>query len=1055
MKPQYFLRLIPSLLIYLSLAAVVRGEQLPVKSYTIADGLARDFVNRIRLDSHGFIWFCTAEGISRFDGYAFTNYGVNDGLPHRNVNDFLETRDGIYLFATSGGLVQFNPLGPGVNASHFVVINLDQNERSKIVMRVLQDSDGTLWCGTDNGLYHLSRVESGWQSARIDTDFGRGGINALMFDQRGSLWIGTSMSGLYRRLPSGNLEHYTTRNGLSQDGISAFLLDSEGRVWVGTGQGLDVLVSEPRPNEKITERVYGVNDGLRRPYIASLFQSSDGRIWVGTWAGLHLFVEPKTNDGLSFVTYTPANGLRGLIVQTIIEDGDENLWLAAEGGGAMKIPLIGFTSYFESDGLGNGRIIQIFSDDDHNVYVIADSAESQLSVMRFDGRGFKKLTPNLPSHSKFTWGWNQLILQDHEGDWWIPTERGLYRFSENKSFADLARASPKAYRVKDGLASNEIFRLFEDARGDLWFGTLGDGDRALHRWERLTDKIHIYTPLANIPASGPTAFANDSEGNLWIGFYNGGVARFRAGRFLLFTEKDGIPAGFVRQLFFDSRNRLWIATSNSGVGRVDNPLADKPDFKIITTKNGISSDQVTSVTEDSWGRIYLGTGRGIDRLNPESGELKHFTTADGLADNYVNVSFRDSQGALWFGTLRGLSRFIPEADKPPASLPITISGLRIAGVRQTVSELGEIQVTIPDLNYTQNQLQIDFVSLSYAVGNVVRYQFKFDGSHNDWSSPSEQRTITLPNLLPGSYRFLVRAVNSDGLVSSQPASMTFRILPPIWKRGWFITLGALFLSGFLFSLYRYRVARLREINAALLEAKLAEENLRKANEARLVELERVRKRIATDLHDDIGSSLTRISLLSEVAQRREGDGEKAGHGSLSTIAGLSRELVDSMSDIVWAINPERDHLADLTQRMRHFASDVFTARGIEFTFRLPSFEQEFRVGANFRRELFLIFKEAVNNAVRHSECTEAEIEFRLDGGGIFLKLSDNGRGFDVLSKSDGHGLASMRARTEGLGGKLEIVSDQQLGTTLTFIVPLGRQDSERPVTELGTIARGS
>jgi signal transduction histidine kinase len=258
----------------------------------------------------------------------------------------------------------------------------------------------------------------------------------------------------------------------------------------------------------------------------------------------------------------------------------------------------------------------------------------------------------------------------------------------------------------------------------------------------------------------------------------------------------------------------------------------------------------------------------------------------------------------------------------------------------------------------------------------------------------------------------------------------------------------------LFSLYRYRVTRLRAINAALMEAKLAEEKLRKANEERLVELEQVRKRIATDLHDDIGSSLTRISLLSEVAQRREGDSEKSGPGSLSTIAGLSRELVDSMSDIVWAINPERDHLGDLTQRMRRFASDVFTAREIDFHFRFPDAERDVRVGANLRRELFLIFKEAVNNSVRHSECTEAEIEFKMDGNRVFLNLRDNGRGFDVLSKSNGHGLASMRARAEGLGGSLEIMSDQGSGTTLTFVIPLAHQDGGS-VTEPRAVASRS
>ena len=257
-----------------------------------------------------------------------------------------------------------------------------------------------------------------------------------------------------------------------------------------------------------------------------------------------------------------------------------------------------------------------------------------------------------------------------------------------------------------------------------------------------------------------------------------------------------------------------------------------------------------------------------------------------------------------------------------------------------------------------------------------------------------------------------------------------------------LALCTLLLGGLLFSFYRYRVARLRETNAALLDAKLAEENLRKANEQRLVELERVRKRIATDLHDDIGSSLTRISLLSEVAQRSGPGTKTSGVGSLATIAGLSRELVDSMSDIVWAIKPERDHLGDLTQRMRHFASDVFTARGIEFRFKFPDFERDIRVGANLRRELFLIFKEAVNNAVRHSECTEAEIEFQVVGSTVGLRVRDNGRGFDVQDKSNGHGLASMRARTESLSGKLTIESRPGEGTTLTFAFPLSAADQD-------------
>jgi PAS domain S-box-containing protein len=219
------------------------------------------------------------------------------------------------------------------------------------------------------------------------------------------------------------------------------------------------------------------------------------------------------------------------------------------------------------------------------------------------------------------------------------------------------------------------------------------------------------------------------------------------------------------------------------------------------------------------------------------------------------------------------------------------------------------------------------------------------------------------------------------------------------------------------------------------ERKRAEEALRRSREERLAELERVRKRIATDLHDDVGSTLTRISLLSEVVRRQVDRIDASLDGPLSGIASLSRELVSSMSDIVWAINPTKDHLSDLSRRMRQFVSDVCTARQIAFRFNTPSTEHDLIVGANLRREVFLLFKEAVNNMVRHSECTEADLEFSADERALMLRVSDNGRGFDPSSIAAGHGLRSMRERTEALGGHLDVLSRPGTGTTLSFVIP--------------------
>jgi signal transduction histidine kinase len=207
---------------------------------------------------------------------------------------------------------------------------------------------------------------------------------------------------------------------------------------------------------------------------------------------------------------------------------------------------------------------------------------------------------------------------------------------------------------------------------------------------------------------------------------------------------------------------------------------------------------------------------------------------------------------------------------------------------------------------------------------------------------------------------------------------------------------------------------------------------------RLLELERVRLRIATDLHDDIGSTLSQIAVLSELVTHHL-PSEDAVAERLTTIASLSRDLVDSLSDIVWAINPKRDHLSDLTYRMRRFAGDLLTPRGIEFQIAAPSSADDLTTGADLRREVFLIFKEAVNNAARHSACTRVDTGFEVNNGFLQLQVVDNGRGSDAFDEGAGNGIPSMRQRASRLGGTLEVQSRPGGGTTVQLRAPLDRR----------------
>ena len=1014
--------------LFLFAAGTPLAEQLPIKTYTTADGLPRDQINRIVRDSHGFLWFCTPEGLSRFDGYTFTNYTTEQGLPHRNVNDLLETRAGIYWIATSNGLSRFNPVGfaqlnkrsthDGDSSSTMIVTYRANEDKARGVNVLFEDRAGTIWCGTNGGLYKLEPTGQAWSFRFVNLGmpaeaWDDATVSAISEDKQGALWVGAG-SGLYRYLPDGRAERFTVQDGLPQNSVSALLIDRDGRLWVGAKRGLCQFALEEGPGRPKASRIYTTSDGLANNDIKSLFQSSDGSLWIGIFGGLSELVSKGRDAEPKFRSYTTAQGLTAFGIFALAEDRDGNIWLGTESAGAMKMARSGFVTYSKADGLGSDRIAAIFEDQVGELCTVS-SATDKWFINRFDGQRFAAIVPNLSKAiTEFGWGWKQIHFQDREGEWWVPTAHGLYRFPKTNQLDQLAHVQPKTvYTKKDGLPTDDIFRLFEDAQGDLWIVTSSIVRNGLTRWERATGIFHNYGEADGISHLGLiTGFCEDKAGNLWISSADG-LIRFVAGQFRIFTTSSGLPAGWIFALYLDHASRLWVASGEGGVARIDDPGADEPRFVTYTTADGLSSNSAGCLTEDRLGRIYIGTGRGLDRLDPATGHISHYNSADGLARGRISEAFRDRHGVLWFGTAQGLSRLIPEPEMPRSPPPILITGLRIAGVGIPISELGQAQVPRLELEPNQNDIQINFVGLAFGMGEVLRYQYKLEGADRDWSSLSEERTITFANLSPGNYRFLVQAVTADGVKSTSPATIALTILPPLWQRWWFLALVALTASLAVYSLYRYRVAR-------------------------LLELEQVRTRIATDLHDDIGSSLSQVSVLSEVIRRRIGDTPAVAE-PLSMIANLSRDLIDSMNDIVWAINPKRDRLSDLTQRMRRFASDVFTARNIEFDFRAPDAQHDVRLGADMRREVFLIFKESVNNMVRHSGCTQADIGFSIAHGSFELRVQDNGCGFELDKASDGNGLSSMRQRASKLGGELAVTSDDGHGTTVSLKAPLERR----------------
>ena len=1036
-------RLISGLVcLLLSLPILTKTQQLPVRIFGTADGLGSSQVNFFMRDSRGFLWFCTSDGLSRFDGSRFVTYQVGDRNSPPAVQEILETHNGIYLITTPLGIYRFDSNALSINENlntNRPILNAELVINGTFDAHLFKDSKGNVWI-SGNGLYRLEETAGRVSLKKIEMDLPLNPAIVSIYDpicegQDGSLWIGTSW-GLIRRLPDGRTIFYRAE-ALNVNYVSDVIADGSGRIWVGRASGIYVIKPEslaelagpgtvtvrelddiaevqsrptttPRMPEKSGEILKYIRvEGFARSDAKYLYKTSDGHIWISAGDGLVEY------DGQSFHSYTTAQGLpKGIYPMT--EDASGNLWLAPTNG-LVRLDRQGLTTYDLGSELKTPSILAVNETYDGKLYV----ASAGFFLSQFEGNGFQTIHSPVPLNMT-SWSNANTIFQDHTGEWWILTEEGLYRFAASQNFGALARQRPLAiYTSRNGLSDGRTFHIFEDSKGDLWVSTFGPPG-GLSKWTRATNRFYTFSTAEGFPAGRSAgSFVEDHRGNLWLGFEQGGMARYAQGRFTEITTADGLPDGPIAALYIDRQDRLWVASRRFGLGRTDDLTTARPRFVSYTTDNGLSSNSVRSITGDLYGNIYAGTARGVDRLSPDAAHVKHYSVRDGLVADFVNIAFRDRGGALWFGTPNGLSRLVPRPEQQTIAPPTWLAGLRIAGENRPVAPLGSQAISNLELTHAQSNLQIDFFAVDFKEGDNLRYQYMLEGADKEWGVPTMQRTVNYANLAPGAYRFTVRAVNADGVTSAQPATISFRILAPVWQRWWFVTLALCALGAVAYAVYRYRMAQ-------------------------LLKVERVRTRIATDLHDDIGASLSRMAILSEVVKQQTGTNGEQSAGLLTEIADSARGLVDSMSDIVWSIDPRRDDLQSVVRRIRQFASDVLEAKGIEWELHVLPEVEKLKIDPNERQHLFLIFKEAINNVVRHGDGAKSvALSIVVQGRHLIAEIKDDGCGFtpkepdEARSKGlGGNGLPNMRERAQQLGGWLEIASSPGAGTKLRLQVPI-------------------
>ena len=972
--------------VLLASVSVARAERLPVKAYGLADGLPSTFVNHIASDSRGLLWFSTRDGLARFDGSRFVTYGVEHGLSVPQINFLLESRRGGYWVATNGGGVcsmdaaavapQF-PIRAATREGPrplFDCLSLgrDGADRANVLH---EDPFGRIWIGTDAGLFRLDAHAR--RAVSIDLRQASGDarsvvVSALISGETGEMWIGTDR-GLIRLLDDDRPVRYPLASTAENAPVRDMSRSVDGHIWVAFPRGLFRICAAVRCRlapptvgdmaPTIGDSPYWISLAAGDGEIgeSALVVSRTGRVWVGTDQGLFEL------DGRRFRRYHVANGVSERLISELAEDCESNLWIASLSG-VVRLSRDGFLTYDEHDGLTAPRIHALFEDENGDVFVVGGN----WVVSRFDGSRFLSVNPRVPSGVP-RWG-AQLAFLDRRNTWWILGEKILGRYPAAHRIEDIDGRPPTILYADRAGTVNRFVQLFEDARGDIWWSAIGDGG-GLGRWNATAGFSRYPEVPAGAPGDRPSAFGEDASGALWVGFSKGGLIRYDGSRFRVVSGAS-VPSGTITAIHRDRRGRLWIGSNSDGLTRLDDADRERPQFVRYTKADGLSSNNVRCITSDSRGRIYVGSVRGVDRLDPDSGVVRRYTTGDGLANGFVTAALHDSRGRLWFGTLDGLSRLVP-GEEGTASAPSTwIERWQVNGLLQPVSHLGQASISGVVLEPDQNQVEIGFYGVGFRETGALRYEHRLDPVDRVWSRRSEERTVRYSRLAAGRYRFEVRAVTADGLPAATPAVMEFLIPPPLSERWWFR--GALLASALfvLFAAHRYRVAR-------------------------LLALERVRMRIAADLHDDIGGSLSRISIQSEVACREAAALGEQPARRLEEIAESARELVDALGDVVWSVDPRRDDLASVLRRLREYADDLFLGSGVRWTCSWPPHLEGVRLDPSARRNLFLLLKEAVTNIARHASARSVSLNVDLANGraaGAFARRRTRIRGGRIRSR---------------------------------------------------------
>ncbi|HVM47522.1 MAG TPA: two-component regulator propeller domain-containing protein [Candidatus Acidoferrum sp.] len=1014
-----------------------------IDGWRTESGLPQNTVTGIAQTPDGYLWVSTFDGVARFDGMHFRtfNAGNTPALGSGRIRFLFQGRDGVlWLAPQEGGLVRLE------NGNFSPVVMSAPGAVRMACSQVAEEAFGALWLSDEDGVVsrltdgHVSQESAKWTVPA-------GSKLQVTTDAEGALWV-VGNSGLYR-IEQGRLVPVLQGR---RDEYIVHCPSRRGGWWLSSGGQLCLwrngqwLLRVPAP------------PALPRLLRASL-EDRSGHFWLGT-QGNGLF-RYDTNGAVLHLTRK--EGLSSDWVRTVLEDREGNLWVGygvvasfafaeTEGGGLgrLRLPLFGVYPSAQAPPSGEppteaptpaprpaaGQSPPWWE----RITSVSEAPDGELWVGTY-GRGLKRLPPEAdqgalddPATASFH---ILTALADHRGDVWLGTTAGgVFQRREG----DLIRLS--AFPTN----GPRVLSIYEDSHGAIWFGRHETGALV-----QIQDGATNFVPLPkNLGLVSVRTMTEDPAGNLWIGTSGAGLLCWKDGHFTRFTHTNGLSSDLIWSLLAEPDGALWVGTAGGGLTRLKAGRT-----AICTTRDGLPDNVICSIADDGHGQYWFSSHQGIFRVSKR--ELNRF--ADGAAERvqciaygrsdglpvlefkggYQPASCRTRDGRLWFPTSQGLV-FVDPADVSTNSVPPTIhieevvvDGKPIPAVRWQAESPPESsggkkpgasgRLEIPS---GRHRIEIRYTGLNFSAPEKMRFRHRLEGVDAGWVDTESQRVASYDRLPHGSYAFQVQACNREGAWSPQSASLTFVLLPFLWQTWWFECLFLLVFGGAIGWGVGQVLRRRHRRHLRLVE--------------RLHRLERERVRVARDIHDDLGSSLTAMGYWGAWAARDSKTLPEAQEQLLS-IADRTRELGRKLDETVWAVSPKNDSSTRLATYLCRFVEEFLEPRNIRWRLDVAADLPEVELTTETRHNVLLVVKEAVNNTAKHARAAEVTLRVAAEKGVMSIEVSDNGLGFNPQAAGEqGNGLKNMAARMAEIGGQFEVRSAPEKGTTVCLRLPLPQPD---------------